>query len=130
MKEIRLPLSKGSAGYVAKTSESVNLEDAYQSPLFDPHIDKVLGYKTRPVLCIPVKQKKNKVIGVLQVVNKKGKGLFTSHDEWLFKSFAIFASNAISMVNNNKKIAPDIRFTENVKMFNLAVENLSEGVIS
>jgi PAS domain S-box-containing protein len=129
IKEMRLPLSYGLAGYVAKTSESVNLEDAYQSSLFDPHIDKVLGNKTRTVLCIPVKQKDNKVIGVLQVVNKKGKGLFTSHDEWLFKSFAIFASNAISMVNNNKRIAPDIRFAENMKMFNLAVENLSEGVI-
>jgi PAS domain S-box-containing protein len=129
MKEIRLPLSKGLAGYVAKTSESINLEDAYQSPLFDPQIDKVLGNKTRTVLCIPVKQKNNKVIGVLQVVNKKGKGQFSSYDEWLFKSFAIFASNAISTVNNNKDIAPDIRFTENMKMFNLAVENLSEGVI-
>jgi adenylate cyclase len=124
IKEMRLPLSYGLAGYVAKTSESVNLEDAYQSSLFDPHIDKVLGNKTRTVLCIPVKQKDNKVIGVLQIVNKKGKGLFTSHDEWLFKSFAIFASNAISMVNNNKRIAPDIRFTENMKMFNLAVDDL------
>lgn len=129
MKEIRLPLSKGLAGYVAKTSEAVNLEDAYQSPLFDPQIDKVLGNKTRTVLCIPVKQKDNKVIGALQVVNKKGKGLFTSYDEWLFKSFAIFALNAISTVNNNKEITPDIRFTENMKIFNLAVENLSEGVI-
>ncbi len=129
MKEIRLPLSKGLAGYVAKTSESVNLEDAYQSPLFDPQIDKVLENKTRTVLCIPVKQKDNKVIGVLQVVNKKGKGQFTFYDEWLLKSFAIFASNAISTVNNNKKIAPDIRFTENMKIFNLAVESLSEGVI-
>ena len=129
IKEMHLPTSKGLAGYVAKTSETVNLEDAYQNPLFDPQIDKVLKYKTKTVLCIPVKQKDNKVIGVLQVVNKKGKGQFTSHDEWLFQSFAIFASNAISMVKNNKKIAPDIRFTENMKMFNLAVENLSEGVI-
>jgi len=129
IKEIRLPLSRGLAGYVAKTSESVNLEDAYQSSLFDPQIDKTLEYKTRTVLCIPLKQKDNKLIGVLQVVNKKGKGLFTSYDEWLFKSFAIFASNAIFMVNNNKEIALDIRFTENMKIFNLAVENLSEGVI-
>ncbi|MFQ5686858.1 MAG: ATP-binding protein [Candidatus Scalindua sp.] len=129
MKEIRLPLSRGLAGYVAKTSESVNLEDAYQSPLFDSHIDKVLNYKTKTVLCTPVKQKDNKVIGVLQAVNKKGKGLFTAHDEWLLKSFAIFASNAIFTVNNNKEVTPDIRFTENIKMFNLAVENLPEGVI-
>ncbi len=129
IKEIHLPLSSGLAGYVAKTSDSINLEDAYKSPLFDSQIDKALGYKTRTALCIPVKQNDNKVIGVLQVVNKKGKGQYTSHDEWLFKSFAIFASNAISAVNNNREISPEIRFRENMKMFNQAVESLSEGVI-
>jgi signal transduction histidine kinase/putative methionine-R-sulfoxide reductase with GAF domain len=129
MKEIRLPLRNGIAGYVAKTGESINLEDAYQSPLFDPQIDRDLGCKTRTVLCIPVKQKNNKVIGVLQVVNKKGKGLFTSHDEWLFKSFAVSASNAISTINSDKEIALDIKISENMKMLSLAVENLSEGVI-
>jgi len=129
LKKINLSLSKGLAGYVAKTAESINLEDACQSPLFDPYIDRYLGRKSRTVLCIPVKQKNNKVIGVLQAVNKRGKGLFTSHDEWLFKSFAIFVSSAISMVHNNREVDPDTRFTENMKMFNLAVENLSEGVI-
>jgi signal transduction histidine kinase len=128
-REIRLPLSNGLAGYVAKASESINLENAYQSPLFDPQIDNILKYKTETVLCIPVKQEDNKVIGVLQVVNKKGKGQFTSHDEWLFKSFAIFASNAISMIDNNKYFTPEVRFNKNIKMFSLAVENLSEGVI-
>ncbi|MBT6231107.1 MAG: GAF domain-containing protein, partial [Candidatus Scalindua sp.] len=127
--EVRLPLGNGLAGYVAKASETINLEDAYQSPLFDPQLDNMLKYKTESVLCIPVKQRDNKVIGVLQVVNKKGKGQFTPHDEWLFKSFAIFASNAISMINNNRDLAQKARFTENLKMFNLAVENLSEGVI-
>ncbi|MBZ0109335.1 MAG: GAF domain-containing sensor histidine kinase [Candidatus Scalindua rubra] len=128
-REIRLPRNVGLAGYVSKASESINLEDAYQSPLFDPQIDNMLEYKTETVLCIPVKQKDNKVIGALQVVNKKGKGRFTPHDEWLLKSFAIFASNAISMINSNKDVTQEVRFTENLKMLNLAVENLSEGVI-
>ena len=43
MKEIRLPLRKGIAGYVAKTAESINLADAYQSPIFDPIT--LLGYQ-------------------------------------------------------------------------------------
>jgi len=130
MKEIRLPLRKGIAGYVAKTAESINLEDAYQSPIFNPQIDRDLGCKTRTALCIPVKQKNNnKVIGVLQAVNKKGKGLFTSHDEWLFKSFAVFASNAISTIDTDKEIALDVKISENMEMLSLAVENLSEGVI-
>ncbi|GAX61090.1 signal transduction histidine kinase [Candidatus Scalindua japonica] len=129
VREIRLPLSNGLAGYVAKTSETIKLEDAYQSPLFDPELDNNLGYKTSTVLCIPVKQQSNKVIGAIQVVNKKGKGRFTSYDEWLLKSFAIFASNAISMVSAGKIKNPKTRFAENMNMFNLAVENLAEGVI-
>ena len=127
--EVRLPLGSGLAGYVAKASETINLEDAYQSPLFDPQLDNMLEYKTETVLSIPMKRRDNKVIGVLQVVNKKGKGQFTSHDEWLFKSFAIFASNAISMINGNKNLSQEVRFNENIEMFNLAVENLPEGVI-
>ena len=127
--EVRLPLGNGLAGYVAKASETINLEDAYQSPLFDPQLDNMLEYKTETVLSIPMKRRDNKVIGVLQVVNKKGKGQFTSHDEWLFKSFAIFASNAISMINGNKNLSQEVRFNENIEMFNLAVENLPEGVI-
>jgi len=129
VKEIRTPLTRGLAGYVAKTGESINLEDAYQSPLFDPQIDEDMEYKTRTVLCFPVKQKNNKVIGVLRVVNKKGKALFTSHDEWLCKSFAIFVSNAISMINGKKAVSPDTMITENMRLFNLAVEDLPEGVI-
>ena len=129
MKEISLPLHKGIAGYVAKTAKSISLEDAYQSPVFDPQIDIDLGRKTRTALCIPVKQKNNKVIGVLHAVNKKGKGLFTSHDKWLFKSFAVFASNAISTINSDKEIALDVKISENMKILSLAVENLSEGVI-
>ena len=127
--EVRLPLGSGLAGYVAKASETINLEDAYQSPLFDPQLDNMLEYKTETVLSIPMKRRDNKVIGVLQVVNKKGKGQFTSHDEWLFKSFAIFASNAIAMINSNKNLSQEVRFNENLERFNLAVENLSEGVI-
>jgi signal transduction histidine kinase len=127
--EVRLPLGSGLAGYVAKASETINLEDAYQSPLFDPQLDNMLEYKTETVLSIPMKRRDNKVIGVLQVVNKKGKGQFTSHDEWLFKSFAIFASNAIAMINSNKNLSQEVRFNENIERFNLAVENLSEGVI-
>jgi signal transduction histidine kinase len=127
--EVRLPLGSGLAGYVAKASETINLKDAYQSPLFDPQLDNMLEYKTETVLSIPMKRRDNKVIGVLQVVNKKGKGQFTSHDEWLFKSFAIFASNAIAMINSNKNLSQEARFNENLERFNLAVENLSEGVI-
>jgi len=98
VQEIRLPLGKGIAGFVARTGELVNLEDAYKSPLFNPHIDEDTGYRTCTVLCIPLKDGNSKIIGVLQALNKKGAGTFTFNDEWLFKSYGICATNAISAV--------------------------------
>ncbi|MDO8137678.1 MAG: ATP-binding protein [Candidatus Brocadiales bacterium] len=128
VKEIRLPLGKGIAGHVAKTVEVVNLEDAYQSPLFDPKTDKETGYKTRTVLCIPMKDKNNRVIGVLQALNKK-KGTFNTHDEWLFKSYATCASNSISAITGGEKAAPDAKSRENLERLSLTVENIPDGVI-
>ncbi len=128
--EILLPLDKGTVGFVAKTAGPINLEDAYRSPLFDPQIDKDLGCKAKTVLSIPLMQgDNNKVIGVLRAIDKKGKGLFTFRDEWLFRSFAIFVTNAVSVIDSGKVIARDVKNSENMEMFSLAVENLSEGII-
>lgn len=94
IKEIRIPLGVGIAGRVAKTGETVNIEDAYKSPLFDKEIDLQTGYKTITVLCVPLKNHEGEIIGVLQVLNKKT-GLFTEHDEWFFKTYAAYAASVI-----------------------------------
>ena len=55
MIEIRLPIGKGLAGYVAKTGEIVNIANAYNDPRFNPEIDKQTGFRTHNVLCMPMK---------------------------------------------------------------------------
>ena len=64
--EIRLPFGKGLAGHVAQTGEVLNIPDAYQDPRFNPEVDRQSGYRTRSVLCAPVRKKDGKIIGVIQ----------------------------------------------------------------
>jgi len=106
--EIRLPLGKGLAGYVAKTGEIVNIPDAYNDPRFNPEVDKKTGYRTNNMLTMPMRNRDGKIIGVFQMLNKKG-GPFTPQDEEFLNALSIHASIAIEnarlaqeMINNER----------------------------
>jgi phosphoserine phosphatase RsbU/P len=77
--EIRLPIGKGIAGHVAKTGKTIILKDAYKDPRFNPEVDKKSGYRTKTMLCTPMKDRKGKKIGVIQIVNKLN-GYFSNDD--------------------------------------------------
>ncbi len=69
MMEIRIPANRGIVGYVASTGEALNIPDAYKDPRFDPSTDKKTGYVTRNILCLPVFNSANELIGVTQLIN-------------------------------------------------------------
>lgn len=95
--KIRLPLGKGIAGHVGATGDTVNLSDVYADPRFHPDVDKVTGYKTKSMLCMPMKNKEGKIIGVFQLLNKNNAadGMFTSDDESLIEALSIHAAIAV-----------------------------------
>lgn len=95
-KEIRFPADKGLAGYVVKTGNSVNIHDAYTDSRFNPEVDKQTGYKTKTILCMPIKNINQEIIGAFQVLNKQN-GYFTKSDEDLL--IAIGGSASITLEN-------------------------------
>lgn len=67
---------KSVAGYVALTGEIVNIEDAYHLPLDVPYsinrkFDEDSGYRTKSILAVPIRNQKDKIIAVLQLINAK-----------------------------------------------------------
>ncbi len=92
--EIRFPMEKGIAGYVARTGEILNIKDAYADPRFNPDVDKKTGYRTRNLLTMPMHNKQNEIIGVFQVLNKR-QGSFTEEDVELLKAIAFIAASAV-----------------------------------
>lgn len=85
--EIRFTMARGIAGHVATTGETVNIQEAYEDARFNKEIDIKTGYRTRTILCAPIRDETNTIIGVLQVLNKK-EGIFTDKDVELIHAFA------------------------------------------
>jgi GAF domain-containing protein len=84
--EIRLPLTRGVIGFVARTGRSLRLRDAYNDPRFDPSIDQRTGYRTRTMICVPVLDRTQAVRGAIQAINKL-EGPFTEDDEQRILAF-------------------------------------------
>ncbi|TMQ16868.1 MAG: GspE/PulE family protein [Candidatus Rokuibacteriota bacterium] len=90
VREIRVPISaKSVSGFVALSKQTVNIADAYDaaelkkiSPelTFDSSWDKRTGIRTTQILCMPILHD-GKVLGVMQILNKKRGPRFTKDDE-------------------------------------------------
>jgi len=92
--EIRLPIGTGIAGYVAQSGETVNLKDAWKDERFFSGFDLRSGFQTKTMLCTPMRNRKGKTIGVLQVINKK-RGAFDREDELFLEAFSDHAALAV-----------------------------------
>jgi len=104
-KEIRFPLDKGIAGYVARTGESLIIENPYEHPLFNKEVDLKTGFVTRDILTVPMKNVEDKIIGVFQVLNKLN-GKFNDEDKEYAMAFASIAAVAIEnarLIEEQKK---------------------------
>ena len=86
--EIRVPINKGIAGYVASKGLCLNIPNAYEDDRFDPSTDEKTGYRTHNILCMPVFSEGARVVAVVQLLNKIGGPRFTEEDEREFETFA------------------------------------------
>ncbi|KAK7503866.1 hypothetical protein BaRGS_00004989, partial [Batillaria attramentaria] len=107
--EIRLPKTQGIAGHVATTGTLLNIKDAYSHPLFYRGIDDSTGFRTRNILCFPIKDEEGVVLGVAQLCNKKTGTYFTTFDEDIASAFAIYCCISISHSLMYKKVI-DIQY--------------------
>ncbi|XP_023202061.1 cGMP-specific 3',5'-cyclic phosphodiesterase isoform X3 [Xiphophorus maculatus] len=90
---IRLEWNKGIVGHVASTGQLLNIKNAYEDPRFNAEVDLITGYKTQSILCLPIKNHRGEVVGVVQAINKKcgENGAFTEQDEKDFSAYLAFS---------------------------------------
>jgi GAF domain-containing protein len=94
LREIRLPVGRGLAGWVARSGKAVAVADAYHDARFDPAIDRRSGYRTRSVVCAPLAGRNGQVLGVLEVVHRKV-GVFGPEEQRLVAAVASQAAVAV-----------------------------------
>ncbi len=95
-KTIRLKLHQGVTGMVAGTGKSILITDAYADPRFYRGVDEFTGYHTQQILCVPIKNRREEILGVLELLNKRT-GDFTPEDEEVLSLLA--AQIGIAMAN-------------------------------
>jgi phosphoserine phosphatase RsbU/P len=77
---IRIPAGRGIVGHCARTRQLVNVPDCYADPRFNPEVDRASGFRTRSMLSLPLVDYEGELVGVLQLLNKRG-GAFDARDE-------------------------------------------------
>ena len=93
MRGLVVPLEKSIAGWIVTNRKSVRIDDAHKDLRFFSDVEQTVGYETKSLLGIPLITK-NKVVGVLEVINKK-RGKFTDPDESMLTVLGAQAAVAI-----------------------------------
>jgi diguanylate cyclase (GGDEF)-like protein len=96
LKDVRLKVGEGIAGWVAKNGEQLIVPDVYTDPRFAKRIDEVTQWETRSIICIPLNSK-HRVLGVIQLVNVDMKGF---GDQEIFFLHALCDYAAIAIENS------------------------------
>jgi len=104
LKELRIPLGEGIAGSVALSGKPILVEDVSSDPRFSDKVDKLTGFKTKAVICLPLKIR-DSVIGVVEIVNPQDSCLFRPEAVTILSILADYVAIAIGNSLNYKKIA-------------------------
>jgi adenylate cyclase len=92
--EIRIPATAGISGAVFTSGTAEIIRDAYKDPRFNQEIDRRTGYRTRNIVCAPLRNRAGQAIGVTQVLNKH-RGQFTQGDLALLTAINQHAASAL-----------------------------------
>ena len=117
LKQIRLKKGEGIAGWVAEKGEPVIIHDVQSDPRFFRDADTKSKFVTRDMICVPVKTK-DKIIGVLQTINKRS-GSFNNEDMEILSALA----NQVAVAIENANLYEELRDT-----FHGTAEALAETI--
>ncbi|MFW6360312.1 MAG: diguanylate cyclase [Spirochaetota bacterium] len=94
LKGTTLPRGKGIAGWIAENGQSLIVEDVSRDARFDPEMDQKTNFTTKSIIGVPLKSR-NKVFGVIELINKIDGSSFTPYELTLLQTIADYAAIAI-----------------------------------
>src|SRR5213595_603922 len=102
LKNVRLKVGEGIAGWVAKHGERLIVTDVYTAPRFAKRIDEMTQLETRSIICVPLRSKL-RVLGVIQLVNVHMEN-FTDEEKFFLQALCDYAAIAIENARSVEKI--------------------------
>lgn len=121
--EVRLSLNEGIAGAAATMRASVNVPDVRRDARFYPGADSLSKFQTRSLLAVPMLDH-DRLVGVIEVVNKIGGGPFTDADQQVME---LFAGQVATVLLNARLIEENLR-SERAAAIGMAVAGMSHHI--
>ncbi|MEW6377169.1 MAG: HD domain-containing phosphohydrolase [Thermodesulfobacteriota bacterium] len=118
IKTISLSIGEGIAGWVAQNGKPLIVNAPEKDPRFFKGVDERTEFKTRNLICVPVKVKE-KVIGVLEAINKQGGKEFDQEDLTLLTSLA----DQVAIALDNSRLYQELE-----EMFFQTAESLADAI--
>lgn len=96
---LKFDYRKGIAGSVFTTGVSLNIDVKSDKVRFSEEIDKVTGFETKSIICSPISNREDKIIGVIEILNKRNEDRFTAEDEKTMKVLGLILSSVFHHYN-------------------------------
>lgn len=103
LKDIRLKVGEGVAGWVAKTGRPLFVPSVDEEPRFARKVDEATDFSTESIICIPLKIR-DKVLGVIELVNKNDASLLQQNDIEILTTVADYAAIALENAKNYEQV--------------------------
>ena len=117
--QIRVPIGEGISGHVAESGQILNVADAWELPYYNRDFDIKNRFRTKSVLCTPIKNRIGEMIGVLQVINAKKKERFDTEDETFLQDL----TSQVGIALENSLLIEEVLLS-----FNSSISTLSATV--
>ena len=117
IKDVRLKLGEGIAGWVAQEGKPVLVLDVNKDPRFSNKVDRSSHFETKSVVCVPMKSK-GKCLGVIELINEVEDGAFGEEDLLMLMILADYTAIAIENANYLKEVQ-ELTITDDLtKLYN------------
>jgi len=111
MKSQRLKPGEGIAGWVIQSGKRMIVEDVKKDPRFSDRFDRETGFATRSLICVPLTIR-GRIIGALQVLNKKDGNYFSKKDAELLTALAQQIAVALDNAKLYQRLEKNFELTE------------------
>ena len=94
LKDVRLKMGQGIAGWVAQSGVASIVPDVSKDPRFSGQVDAMTKMRTHSIICVPIRGKE-RVLGVIEIINLVGKREFDQEDMTLLQAMADYSAIAL-----------------------------------
>lgn len=96
---LKFDYRKGIAGSVFTTGVSLNIDTKTDKIRYSNEFDNKTGFQTKSILCSPISNREDKIIGVIEILNKRNQDRFTVEDEKTMKVLSLIFSSVFHNYN-------------------------------